>query len=69
MREAVAAGVPATRASATAAMPVRMYRSAAAAAGGPTVADVHPDELDQYRAAGFTLDPVETSRGASAQKE
>lgn len=34
---------------------IRMVRSAEQAQGGPTQADVHPDEVAQYAAAGFAV--------------
>ena len=34
---------------------IRMVRSAEQAQGGPTQADVHPAEVEQYKAAGFTV--------------
>jgi hypothetical protein len=48
---------------------VRMYRSADAAQGGPTEADVHPDEVENYRAAGFSTDKPVQARGDIKEKE
>ncbi len=36
--------------------PVRMWRSDEDAQGGPTVADVHPAEVESYRAGGWRTD-------------
>lgn len=33
--------------------PVRMFRSEADAQGGPTSADVHPSEVEAWKAAGW----------------
>ncbi len=48
---------------------IRMYRSKDAANGGPTEADVHPDEVNNYRAAGFSTEKVGAGKGATKDKE
>lgn len=41
---------------------VRMVRDVASAAGGPTEADVHPDEVENFKAAGFELETEPSAR-------
>lgn len=46
---------------------VRMTRSEGQANGGPTQADVHPSEIENFRAAGFVEDEVK--RRSKSDKE
>lgn len=48
---------------------IRMVRSVDAANGGPTQADVHPDEVEQYRAAGFSFRDGEPATTKNTEKE
>lgn len=47
---------------------VRMVRSADRAEGGPTEADVHPDEVQNYQAGGFEV-ADEAPKARKANKE
>lgn len=49
---------------------IRMVRSKDAANGGPTEADVHPSEVNNYRAVGFKeAEPVAPQKSSSKEKE
>lgn len=48
---------------------IKMVRSVDAANGGPTQADVHPDEVEHYRAAGFSFRDGEPAAPKNTEKE
>lgn len=47
---------------------IRMYRSEAAANGGPVVADVHPDEIENYERGGWQRTPAAQSSASDADE-
>jgi len=45
-----------------------MYRSTDAANGGPTEAEVHPDEVENYSAAGWSAEKPSRSAGVANER-
>lgn len=48
---------------------VHMTRSSAQAGDGPTEADVHPNEVENYRAAGFSEADGDASKRKPKQNQ
>lgn len=48
---------------------VRMKRDESAANGGPLTADVHPDEVENYKLGGFVVDEAEKPTKAQKQPQ